>query len=92
MEFVNRNIKCNIFCETEAVIRNSEAKIKETKNLKGRKHYAQDILLEARSLLSCSNNNDKDPDCLICHSIALRYIHQYEYLAKNVMRKIVVIK
>jgi len=91
LEFTNRNIKCNIFSETEVVIRNSEAKIKETKNLKERKYYAQDILLEARSLLSCSNNNDKNLDCLICHSIALKYIHQNEYLAKNV-RKIVVIK
>lgn len=92
MESENRDIKCNVFCETEAVIENSEAKIKETKNHKERKYYAQDVLLEAKSLLPCPDYKDGNIDCLICHSIALKYIRQYEYLAKNAMRKTVVIR
>ncbi len=92
MESENQDIKCNIFYETEAVIRKSEDKIKETKNFKEKKYYAQDILLEAKSLLSCPDYKDGNIDCLSCHSIALKYIRQYEYLAKNVIRKTIVIR
>lgn len=87
MEFENQDIKCSIFWDAEAVIKKTDAKIKEARSTKERQYYAQDILLEAKSLLSCSNYNDGNPDCVSCHSISRRYIQEHEYLAKNGRRQ-----
>ncbi len=86
MEFEPPVIKCVIFLDTEAVIKNTDVKISQAKSIKERQYYAGDILLEARILLSCSNYKTNDPDCEKCHSILQRYIQEYKYLAKDIMR------
>ena len=89
MEFKYQNIKCNIFLDTEAVIKKTEVKVKEAGTTKERQYYAQDILLEARTLLSCENYDAENPDCLNCHSISRNYIRGYEHLAKDKSRKVI---
>lgn len=86
MEFENKTIKCSTFQDAETLIKKTEEKIKETRSIKERQYYAQDILLEAESLLSCSNYNDKNPNCLNCHLILLKYIQEYKHLADNVIK------
>ncbi len=86
MEFEEQYIKCSKFQDTEAVIKKAEDKIKETKSIKERQYYAQDILLEAKALISCSNYDSNTGDCLNCHLILLRYIQQYKHLADNVIK------
>lgn len=88
MEFKYQNIKCNIFLDTEAVIKKTEVKVKETRTTKERQYYAQDILLEAKTLLSCSNFSITNPDCVKCHSISRGCIEEYKDLAKDKRRKI----
>ncbi len=83
MESENQGIKCKTFWDTEAVIRKVEPKIEEARSNKERRYYAQDILVEMESLLSCPNYNTGDPDCISCRSISRRYFEQYEYLAKD---------
>jgi len=87
MEFENQSIKCSIFLETEAVIRKTVAKIEQTENVKERQYYAQDILLETESLLSCSNYKNRNPDCVRCHSTSQRYIQEYKHLAKDELKE-----
>jgi hypothetical protein len=87
MEFENQYIKCSNFKESEAIIKKAEAKVRETKNVKERQYYAQDILLEVEALLSCSNYNSGSSDCINCHSISYRYIQEYEYLAEDIKNK-----
>ena len=82
MEFENQDIKCSIFLDIISVIKRTDAKIKETGIIKQRQYYAQDILVEARSLRSCSHYNAENSDCLTCHSISHRFIEEYEYLAR----------
>ena len=65
-----------------SVVKRTDAKIKETGIIKRRQYYAQDILVEARSLLSCSHYNAKNPDCLTCHSISHRFTEEYKCLAR----------
>ncbi len=79
-------IKCSTFQECEAIIKKSEDKIKETRSVKERQYYAQDILLEAETLMPCSNYNSNTEDCLNCHLILLRYIQEYKHLADNVIK------
>ena len=86
MEFEKQYIKCNKFQDTEVVIKRAEDKIKETRSIKERQYYAQDILLEAKALISCSNYNSNTEDCLNCHLILLRYIQEYKHLADNVIK------
>lgn len=81
MEFKNQAIKCNIFWDTEAVIKKAEAKIEGATSAKERQYYAEDILLEAEALLSCSNYNATNRECLYCHAIIRRYLQRYENLA-----------
>jgi len=83
MKFGNQCIKCSIFQDTEAVIKNSDDKIKEATNAKERQYYAQDILLEAKALLSCPDYNERDADCLRCRYISQKYIQEYEFLTKD---------
>lgn len=84
---VNKGIKCNIFWDTKAVIEKTEAMVKKAKSSKERQYYAQDILLEAETLLSCSDYNTGNPDCVSCHSISRRYIQECKHLAKIGGRK-----
>lgn len=86
MEFENQNIKCSIFWDAEGIIRRIDAKIREVRDAKQRQYCAQDILLEARSLLSCPNYNVGNPNCLICYSISRGHLQEYEYLAKSTIR------
>ena len=90
MEFEQKNIGCNIFLDAEAVIKKTEVKVKEAKTTKERQYYAQDILLEAKTLLSCLSYNSKDPSCLSCHSVLERYIQEYEYLANHEKQEILI--
>ena len=83
MESEYQNVKCDIFRDAEAIIKKTDAKIKETRDNKERQYYAQDILLEAETLLSCSNYNAQNPDCTNCHSILLKFIQEYEHLAND---------
>ena len=83
MELEKQYIKCSKFQDTEAVIKKSEDKIKETGSIKEREYYAQDILLEAKALISCSNYNSNTEDCLNCHLVLLKYIQEYKTLAKD---------
>lgn len=87
MEFENQNIKCSIFLDTDVVIRKTVAKINEAQNIKEKQYYAQDILLEVESLLSCSNYKSRNPDCVSCHSISQRYIQEYKHLAKDELKE-----
>ena len=89
MAFEDRDIKCNVYRDVEAVIRKTELKLKESRNFKERGYYAQDILLEVKTLLSCPNCNVGNPDCANCHSISQTYIRGYEYLTKNKNRKFI---
>ena len=63
MEIEKQYIKCGKFQDTEVVIKRAEDKIKETRSIKERQYYAQDILLEAKALISCSNYNSNTEDC-----------------------------
>lgn len=83
MEFENQYIKCSNFRESEAIIKKAEDKIKETRTVKERQYYAQDILLEAKTLISCSNYNSNTEDCLSCQLVLLKYIQEYKNLAKD---------
>lgn len=87
MESDNQGIKCSKFLDTETVIKKTETKIIETIVYKERQYLAQDILLEARTLLSCTNYNVKNPDCLHCHAISRGHIQRYECLARDEIRR-----
>ena len=78
MEFEKQSIKCTIFWDTEKIIKKVEAKINEINKLKEKQYYAQDILLEAKSLLRCSDYNVLNSDCLNCHYILRRYFQEYK--------------
>lgn len=86
-ELETQDIKCTTFLDTEKIIKRTDTKIKETRNTKERRYYAGDILLEAKALLSCSNYNAENPECLNCRSILREYIQEYEYLVKNKRQK-----
>ncbi|MBU4078204.1 hypothetical protein KKE85_01140 [Patescibacteria group bacterium] len=80
-ESIQNNIECPIFRESDEVIKNIILKL-EKANSKEKQDFAQDILLEANTLLLCSNYNSKNPDCLNCHSISRRYLQEYGHLPK----------
>lgn len=81
-EGIQNNIECLIFRESDKVIKNIILKL-EKANSKEKQDFAQDILLEANTLLLCSNYNSKNPDCLNCHSISRKYLQEYGYLSKS---------
>jgi hypothetical protein len=83
MEFEYQGIKCSIFGDAENVIKKAEVKFREARNLMEKQYYSQDILLELESLLSCSDYNSGNPDCISCHSISRRRIKDYEHLVNN---------
>ena len=76
-EPIHKEIKCSVFLETDRVMQNTIAKYLKA-NLKERRYYAQDILLEAKSLLRCSDYNVLNSDCLNCHYILRRYLQEYK--------------
>jgi len=83
MDLENHDVRCSIFLDVESVIKKTASKIKEPKYIKERQYYTQDILLEAKSLLSCSNYDAENPSCLNCHFISHRIIQEYEHFAKD---------
>ena len=81
-ESIQNNIECSIFRESDEIIKNIILKLEKV-NSKEKQDYAQDLLLEANTLLLCSNYNSKNPDCLNCHSISRKYLQEYGYLSKT---------
>jgi hypothetical protein len=81
-ESIQNNIKCPIFCESDEIIKNIILKRKNA-NSQEKQDYVQDILVEANTLLLCSNYNSKNPDCLNCHSISRKYLQEYGHLPKS---------
>lgn len=81
-ESIQNNITCPIFCETDGIIKNIILKV-EKANSKEKQDYAQDILVEANTLLLCSNYNSKNPDCSNCHTISRKYLQEYGHLPKS---------
>lgn len=88
MEFQVHSIKCNTFWDVETVIKKAKAKIKDPRSAAEKRYYAQDILVEAKTLLSCPDYNARNSDCKICHSISHKCIEEYKHLAKVERRKI----
>ena len=80
-EGIQNNIECLIFRESDKVIKNIILKL-EKANPKEKQDFAQDILLEANTLLLCSNYNSRNPDCLNCHSISRKFLQEYGHLPK----------
>lgn len=63
------NIKCPIFLESDAVIKNVISKFLKASS-KEKRYYAQDILTEIHWLLSCAKYNNHNADCINCHAFA----------------------
>lgn len=80
-EPIQKNIACPIFCESDGIIENIILKLEQV-NSKEKQDYAQDILVEANTLLLCSNYNSKNPDCSDCHAISRKYLQEYGHLPK----------
>ena len=89
MEFENHNIECNTFWDVERVIKKAETKIKEPRSAAEKQYYAQDILLEAETLLSCLDYDAKNSDCTTCRSFAYRYAQEYKYLTRAKRKKVI---
>ncbi|MFZ2357414.1 MAG: hypothetical protein WAW67_06320 [Candidatus Omnitrophota bacterium] len=81
-ESIQNNIKCPVFRESDEIIKNIILKLEKV-NSREKQDYAQDILVEANTLLLCSDYNSKNPDCSNCHSISHRYLQEYGHLAKS---------
>ena len=81
-ESIQNNIACPIFCESDGIIKNIILKLEQV-NSKEKQDYAQDILVEANTLLLCSNYNSKNPDCSNCHTILRKYLQEYGHLPKS---------
>jgi len=81
-EGIQNNIECFIFCESDKIIKNIILKV-EKANSKEKQDYAQDILVEANTLLLCSNYNSKNPDCSNCHSFSRGYLQEYGHFPKS---------
>lgn len=76
-EPIQHNIKCPIFLETNAVIKNIISKFYKA-GPKERQDYVQDILIELKALLSCTKYNPVNSDCLDCHYILRKYLQEYK--------------
>lgn len=79
---ISNRVKCPIFCESDEAIKNIILKAGKV-NPKEKQEYAQDILVESRSLLQCSHCGAVNTDCLNCHSIARKYVKEYGYLTRT---------
>ncbi len=66
-------IECNVFQNAEETIKNAEIKIEEARSIKERQYYTQDIMLEVKTLSTCSNYNAGNPCCLSCRTILRRH-------------------
>jgi len=80
-ESIQNNIKCPIFCESDAIIKNIILKVEKV-NPKEKQDYVQDILVEANTLLLCSNYTTENPECSDCHTISRNYLQEYGYLLR----------
>ena len=88
MEESNQNnIKCPVFRESDGIIKNIILKLEKVYP-REKQDYAQDILVEANTLLLCSDYNSQNPDCLNCHSISRKYLQEYGYLPPSLSDKI----
>ena len=83
MNFENRSIKCNTFLDVERVIKKAKGTIKEPRSAAEKQYYAQDILLEAKTLLSCPDYNARNSDCANCRFFAQRHAREYKDLTKT---------
>lgn len=81
-ESIQNNIKCPVFRESDEIIKNIILKLEKV-NPREKQDYAQDILVEANTLLLCSDYNSKNPDCSNCHSISRKYLQEYGHLSKS---------
>jgi hypothetical protein len=63
------------------VIKNIILKFKNA-NSKEKQDFAQDILVEANTLLLCASYNSKNQDCLDCHSISRKHLQEYGQFSK----------
>jgi len=86
-ELENIVINCSKFSDTEAIIKKTEAKIRQISNSKEKQYYAQDILLEAKALLSCLNYDSKNLVCQKCHSVSHGHIQEQEYLPRGEIKQ-----
>lgn len=80
---IQNNIVCLIFRESDKVIKNIILKM-ETINSQEKQDYAQDILVEANTLLLCPDYNSKNPDCSNCHSISREFLQEYGHLSRPI--------
>lgn len=76
-EYIHKEIKCNVFLETDRVIQNIIARYWKA-NSKERRYYVQDISVETRALLSCLKYNLSDSCCLKCHYVLRNYLQEYK--------------
>jgi|GEM_PF-1832871 len=76
MKFEGRDINCNIFWDAGVVIKRADSRMKEARSTKEKQYYAQDILSEVETLLSCLYYNFQNADCLSCYSVSYRYIQK----------------
>lgn len=76
-ETVQQKIECTIFLETDRIIQSTITKYWKVSS-KERHYYVEDILLEIKALLSCSNHNPSNTDCLGCHYALRKYIQDYK--------------
>ena len=81
-ESIQNNITCPIFCESGGIIKNIILKLEQV-NSKEKQDYAQDILVEANTLLLCSDYNSKNPDCPNCHTISRKYLQEFGRFSKT---------
>ena len=87
MRLEDCNINCNIFWDAGVVIKRADSRMKEVRSTKEKQYYAQDILGEVETLLSCSYYNPQSTDCLSCYAISCRYIQKYAQYASLVKNK-----
>ena len=82
-ESIQNNIKCPVFRESDGIIKNIILKLEKV-SPREKQDYAQDILVEANTLLLCSNYNSKNADCSNCHAISRKYLQEYGHLPKSI--------
>ncbi|MFH1691801.1 MAG: hypothetical protein ABIC68_04445 [Candidatus Omnitrophota bacterium] len=80
---ISNGVKCLIFCESDKITKNIILKLDKV-NSRERQDYAQDILVEANTLLLCSDYNSKNPECLDCHFISRKYLQEYGHFFNSI--------
>lgn len=63
-------ISCSIFQKQESVIKDITGKINQTKGIREKAIFAEELQKEADVFLTCSDYDDKKLDCKNCHFIA----------------------